>query len=294
MDNKKKQNMVPLKELNLTNRFLFDEVMEDSQTQQEVLSIIFGKEIPLLQNETEKEFRISPAIRSIRMDVFSMDEKENAYSTEMQNCYKPDLQKRSRYYQALMDTSLLEPGIPNYNQLNNTFLIIITTFDLFGKKKYQYTFRARCEEAPDCVLNDGATRIFLNTRGENDGEVSEELVEFLHYLEETTDELAQKAGSQRIRNIHRRVCKVKTSEAIGVKYMQAWEERYYEKEEAREEGRAEGERDGLEKGRYEKLKELVAKKMAKGQSEKQIAEALEESVNTIRILCEELAQPKKT
>lgn len=27
----KKQNMVPLKELNLTSRFLFDEVMEDSQ-----------------------------------------------------------------------------------------------------------------------------------------------------------------------------------------------------------------------------------------------------------------------
>lgn len=52
------QSMVPLKELNLTNRFLFDEVMEDPQTQREVLSIIFGKEIPLLMhNESEKEIQ---------------------------------------------------------------------------------------------------------------------------------------------------------------------------------------------------------------------------------------------
>ena len=29
-----KQNMVPLKKLNLTDRFLFDEVLEDAQTQQ--------------------------------------------------------------------------------------------------------------------------------------------------------------------------------------------------------------------------------------------------------------------
>lgn len=28
----KKQNMIPLKDLNLTNRFLFDEVMEDPET----------------------------------------------------------------------------------------------------------------------------------------------------------------------------------------------------------------------------------------------------------------------
>lgn len=52
----KEKKRIPLKDLNLTSRFLFDEVMEDPQTHQEALSIIFGKEIPLLEhNETEKE-----------------------------------------------------------------------------------------------------------------------------------------------------------------------------------------------------------------------------------------------
>ena len=56
----------PFKELNLTNRFLFDAVMEDPQTQQDALCIVFGREISLLEkNETEKEFRVSPLIRSI-------------------------------------------------------------------------------------------------------------------------------------------------------------------------------------------------------------------------------------
>ncbi len=54
-----KQQLIPLTQLNLTNRFLFDEVMDDSQTHQDVLSIILGYDIPLLeQNESEKEHRV--------------------------------------------------------------------------------------------------------------------------------------------------------------------------------------------------------------------------------------------
>ena len=90
---------------------------------------------------------------------------------------------------------------------------MITPFDLFGYERYQYTFRVICEEEPDCVLEDEATRIFLNTKGKNDSEVSPELVEFLHYIENTTDEFAEHADSERIRRIHEQVRKVRRSEA---------------------------------------------------------------------------------
>lgn len=296
---KKKQNLIPLKELNLTNRFLFDQVMEDPDTQQDVLSIIFGREIPLLKhNESEKEIRVSPVIRSIRLDIFSMDEEENVYATEMQGIKKTDLAKRSRYYQSLMDTSLLEPGVPNYNLLNNTYLIMFMTFDLFGYKKYQYTFRPRCEEVPECELMDGATRIFLSTKGENNDEVPAELVEFLHYLEQTTDETAGKSSSEKIHRIHERVRKVKTNEAVGVKYMQAWEEKYYAEQEARERGHAEGLEAGRAEGRAEgriegervNMKKLVAKKLKKGKSIEEIADALEEETDVIEQLINEIKE----
>ena len=195
----KKINIVPLKNLNLSNRFLFDEVMEDVQTHQNALEIIFGKEISLLDKpQTEKEFRISPLIRSVRMDVFAMDKEQSVYNTEMQDQKKKDLAKRSRYYQSMIDTSLLEPGIPNYNLLSQSFIIIITTFDLFGFGKYVYTFEPRCREVPECALADDATRIFLNTKGKNDDEISEELAEFLHYIENSTDAAANHIKSAKI------------------------------------------------------------------------------------------------
>ena len=262
----KKQNMIPLKELNLTNRFLFDEVMEDPETHRDALSIILGKEIPAIMiNQTEKEERLSPMIRSIRMDVFSIDEEETVYNTEMQEKRKTDLAKRSRYYQSLTDTSLLEPGIPNYNHLNDSYIIMIMPFDLFGYGKYVYTFEAQCQEVPECKLKDGSTRIFLNTRGTNDDEVSKELADFLHYLEDTTSERVSEIDSERIKRIHARVCKVRCNEEVGVKYMQAWEEKYYARED----------------GKRELLMEQVQKKLKKGKDVPVIADELEEDVETI-------------
>lgn len=64
----KKQKMIPLTQLNLTNRFLFDEVVDDPQTHQDILAIILGDDVPpLKQNNTEKEHRISPLAHSVRM-----------------------------------------------------------------------------------------------------------------------------------------------------------------------------------------------------------------------------------
>lgn len=288
-----KEKMKPLRELNLTNRFLFDQVMEDIGTQQDVLSMILGKEIKILsQVQAEKEHRISPLAKSIRMDIFSIDEEQTVYNTEMQNRKNSDLAKRSRYYQSLMDTSLLKPGEINYNLLNDSYLIMIMTFDLFGKEKYCYTFRPKCEEVENCVLNDGTTRIFLNTKGKNGDEVSKELAEFLTYVENSSDQVAEASESPRIKRLHNRVSEVRASEEIGVKYMQAWEEKYYDKLEAREEGRIEGREEGKEEGRAQGRREIleqqVQKKLAKGKSISEIAEALEEDTETIRSMIEEL------
>ncbi len=58
--------------------------------------------------------------------------------------------------------------------------------------------------------------------------------------------LRKQDSSDRIRTIHSRVQKVKANEEIGVKYMQAWEEKYYEKEEGLKEGRIVGQTEGRE------------------------------------------------
>ena len=105
----------------------------------------------------------------------------------------------------------------------------------------------RCEEVPELKLDDGATRIFLNTRGKHPELVSPELIELLKYMERSTDEVSGACGSKRIQEMHRRICQIKASEKTEVKYMQSWEERILIKQEGIAEGIAEGERIGLER-----------------------------------------------
>ena len=104
--------------------------------------------------------------------------------------------------------------------LIDTFNIMITPFDLFGEGRYCYTFHARCDENPSLVLKDGATRIFLNTRGTNRDEVSEELIQFLEYMEQSTLNVDIPDTNRNLIKIHNHVRHVKASEEIGVKFMQ--------------------------------------------------------------------------
>ena len=232
--------MKTLQELTLVNKFLFDQTMDIPEAHEAALQIILEDDLIklLTPSQTEKEIRTMPWLRSIRLDVYAVDQGKTLYNTEMQAEKKGDLIKRSRYYQGLIDSSLLEPGTVTFNKLNNTCIIMITPFDLFGLGKYQYTFRSYCEEDKDLELGDGAIRIFLNTRGTNDDEVSKELVDFLHYIEKTDDESAE-AGSERIKLIHECVRKIKSSEEMGVKYMQSWEEKIYERDKGKAIGKAE-------------------------------------------------------
>lgn len=243
-----------LEELNLLDKFLFDEVMEDRETYQAVIGILLENEVELLgKPETEKELRISPQLREVRLDVVGMDRKGKLYYTEMQKRDTGNLIRRSRYYQAQLDASLLEPGSTDFNLLNDSCFILIAPFDILGRGLYRYTFEEVCRECPDLKLDDGAVRVFINTKGTNRGDFSREFLDFMEYIEKTTDEKAQESESRRIRRIHREVCQIRKSEKAGVKYMQRWEELAY----ARQDGKIEGIREGKAEGRTEGKSEAV-------------------------------------
>lgn len=155
-----------LEKLNLVDRFLFDETMEDREVYQAAVSILLENEIDLIDRpETEKELRVSPQLRQIRLDVVSMDKEGILYYSEMQKKDTGNLKKRSRYYQAQLDVSLLEPGSKDFDLLNDTCFILIAPFDVFGRGLYRYTFEGTCRECPDLKIEDGARRVFINTRG---------------------------------------------------------------------------------------------------------------------------------
>ena len=274
-----KNKIKPLKDLRLLDRFLFAEVMDDPECSKEVLEIILGKEIQLLpKNQTEKEVRTASWLKSIRLDVYSVDEEGTVYDTEMQQDHRYDLEKRSRYYQGMLDNSLLEPGERNYNKLNDTYIIMIMPFDLFGKGRYQYTIQASCVEDRSIQVQDGTTRIFLNTHGKNKEEVRPELIEFLNYVEKTNELQGKTFQSAKVAKIQKAVQQIKSNEQIGVKYMQEWEERQDEIDKA------------IEADREKRTLELIQKKQAKGKDITQIAEELESTEEEVQRILDKYAK----
>ena len=278
-----------LKDLTLLNRFLFAEAMDDPVNMRNLLEIILGREI-VLKNlpQTEKEQRNSPLHKYVKLDVWAVDEDDTIYDAEPHQGEREPLPKRSRLYQGMIDSKLLDAGEVDYTRLNNVYIIVITPYDVFGQGKYRYTFRMACREEPGLDLEDGAERIFLNTRGTNPEEVSPELVELLHYMENTNT--AALAENRKVREIQRRVEAIKSSEEVGVRYMQAWEEKVLERQAGRQEGLQEGLRKGRLEGLTEKLKEQAAKKWQKGKTPEQAAEDLEEDLEVIRKIYRELEQ----
>ena len=274
------KNKKSLQDLTLLDRFLFAEVMEDTKTFENVLSIILGQDISIKgRPQSEHENRTSPLKRQVRLDVWAEDETDVVYNVEAQKENTKNLPHRSRFYQALIDSKLLDPGEVDFSNMKDCYSIIIAPFDLFGRGLYQYTFQMTCAETGQ-PLEDGATRIFLNTHGKNSEDISPELKELLYYMEHTTEEIS--CSTSRLQEIKNHVNIVKSSEEIGVKYMQEWEEKILEKRKARAEGRAEGETF--------RLIQLIKKKIQKSKSFIQIADELEEEPDNIQSLYECISQ----
>ena len=107
-------------------------------------------------------------------------------------------------------------------------------------------------------------------------------------MEHTTEEIS--CSTSRLQEIKNHVNIVKSSEEIGVKYMQEWEEKILEKRKARAEGRAEGRVKGRAEGETFRLIQLIKKKIQKSKSFIQIADELEEEPDNIQSLYECISQ----
>ena len=103
-------------------------------------------------------------------------------------------------------------------------------------------------------------------------------------MEHTTEEIS--CSTSRLQEIKNHVNIVKSSEEIGVKYMQEWEEKILEKRKARAEGLAEGRAEGQTITLIQQMK----KKIQKSKTLIQIADELEKEPDTIQSLYECVSQ----
>lgn len=209
----------PLSELDLSDGFLFGEVMRDEETCRTVLEIILGRPVSrVVYANKEQQVEAGTGYhryKGIRLDVYFRDEESTCYSVEMQTRNRYNLPKRSRHYQGMMDVQMLPAGEIDYNKLCDSILIFICTFDLFGEGKLCYTFENTCTELPGLKLHDGAVKIFLNTAGRGETERDGLLAEFLRYV---SDHNAP-TESPEVKQIRKRVEEVKKNQETEARYM---------------------------------------------------------------------------
>ena len=159
-------------------------------------------------------------MRGVRFDAY-VKTADKWIDIEMQTTNKHDLEKRSRYYHALMDTDCLEKG-GRFKDLKNTYVVFICTFDYLGLGEPMYVVESYIRKN-DLHFNEGASKILLNKLGS-----------FYEYINDPT-----KVGSKLIEGIDERVQKYNTPEwrerLVTLEYMIA---------EAKDEGIAEGEASG--------------------------------------------------
>ena len=159
-------------------------------------------------------------MRGVRFDAY-VKTADKWIDIEMQTTNKHDLEKRSIYYQALMDTDCLEKG-GRFKDLKNTYVVFICTFDYLGLGEPMYVVESYIRKN-DLHFNNGTSKILLN-----------KLRSFYEYINDPT-----KVGSELIEGIDERVQKYNTPEwrerLVTLEYMIA---------EAKEEGIAEGEASG--------------------------------------------------
>ena len=259
-------------ELEFRDDFMFGKVMEDMNLCREVLECLLQHPVAKLKDiQAQREFKFTSDGKPIRVDVYSEDTENRIYDAEMQNLNHKSaeyhqLPKRSRYYQGAIDIDFMNKG-NTYKVLPESRVLFICTFDPFKKGLSQYTFRERCDEKGDLLLNDGTMKIFYNSRYQGD-DIPDELRDFYEYVNHG------KARSRLTEKIDKAVLNGRKNELWRTQYMK---ERVLLMD-AKEEGR--------EEGRTDLLVSMVCKKLRKGKDIAQIVDELEEDEVRIAVICE--------
>ncbi len=214
--NTEKEIFKSFEELEFRDDFMFGLTMSDPGLCHDVLECLLQMPIGrLLELNPQKEFRETSDGKPIRLDIYTRDDL-SVYDAEMQNRNKHSVEflalpKRTRYYQALIDSNNLK-GNDSYRSLPNSYILFICTFDPFGEDKGCYTFVEQCLEIPGLKLEDGTEKRFYNCTYDGD-DIPDSVKRFFKYNQsgEATDDLTSR--------IDEAVAEARKKEEWGVIYV---------------------------------------------------------------------------
>ena len=177
--------------LNLMDDIFFSVILDDREACEYLLSALLNKKIRVIRNKTQYSIK-NILGHSVILDALVEDEEHRLYDVEMQITDDMNIPRRMRYYQAMLDSSFLEKGA-DYNDLPETYIIFITSFDTLKRNKASYEVKRYIDgEAYD----DGMHQLFFNTAVDDGSELSK-LLQYLKNSDENNNNFG--ALSQAVR-----------------------------------------------------------------------------------------------
>ena len=303
MQNERKK----LEELNLLDDFLFNAMMTypemGEKFTRKILKLLFNREFRNLKVIAQKSYGgLNTDLRGARLDVYvESDDSAEIDASEDVSVYdlEPDkndkakyiaaFPQRIRFYHAIIDSRSLKSG-EDFGKLKRVYVIFICNYDPFGYDRVKYTIRNMCVEEPEMPYDDGAQTTVLYTKGTKDDDISEELRQFLNYMENTTQ---TNAVNDTLKAIQKMVDIVKRDGEVSLSYMKGFERDtiMYEKGQEAERQNTERERqraDSAEKARDEAKKERDEAENVRDEAEKARMIAEEEKIEAQKKTAEAL------
>ena len=303
MQNERKK----LEELNLLDDFLFNAMMTypemGERFTRKILKLLFNKEFRNLKVIAQKSYGgLNTDLRGARLDVYvESDDSAEIDASEDASIYdlEPDKNdkakyiaaflQRIRFYHAIIDSRSLKSG-EDFGKLKRVYVIFICNYDPFGYDRVKYTIRNMCVEEPEMPYDDGAQTTVLYTKGTKGDDISEELRQFLNYMENTTQ---TNAVNDTLKDIQKMVDIVKRDGEVSLSYMKGFERDtiMYEKGQEAERKNTERERqraDSAEKARDEAKKERDEAENVRDEAEKARMIAEEEKIEAQKKTAEAL------
>lgn len=243
-------------ELDFTDDFIFCKILYNNEPLcKELLEVILGKKIrKIVYHDWQKQIEMTAEGKGVRLDVY-LEDGHTVYDLEMQAARKKNLPKRSRYYQGMIDLNLIERGA-DYEELKESYVIFICTYDLFGKNACVYTFENRCREVGGLCLEDGTMKVFLNAEGDT-SKLTPELRDFLDYV------AGRRIHGKLVAKIEEEVRKARKHEEWRTEYMtfeMLQREKYKEGVEyGKKLGERRGEKRGIGLGKLDAIRRMQRK-----------------------------------
>lgn len=129
----------------LSNQYMFGRVMCREDICREFLERVLGMHIKSVSYvNREQVLEPVPDTRGVRLDVYAESDC-GVFDIEMQAQPRSVLGRRLRYYQAAIDSRLMERG-DDFDQLAESYIIFICAYDPFGCGLPAYTFERCCIE----------------------------------------------------------------------------------------------------------------------------------------------------